>query len=130
VSDQTHARLQRIEEHVRKLEQTVSVLSAVDGDAAKARIAETFGSDARMSLIYRGVQRGLTQQKIADELRARSLKGAQQARVSNSFAQLEDLGFIHRTPESVWVVTEGWKAFGIEKVLRKTLRDAGVDDLG
>lgn len=107
----------------------MSVLSAVDGDAARERIAETFGSDARTVIVYRGVQRGLTQKKIADELRARSLPGAQQARVSNTFDELEDLGFIYRTSEGVRVPTEGWQTFGLDKVLRKTLRDGGVDDL-
>lgn len=60
--DHTQARLQRIEDHLRSLDDRVSVLSAVDSGAAKERIAETFGSDPRTVVIYRGVQAGLTQQ--------------------------------------------------------------------
>jgi DNA-binding transcriptional ArsR family regulator len=127
--DQTHARLQRIEDDVRRLRERVSVLSAVDGRAAKKQIADTFASDPRMAIIYRGVQAGLTQQKIAEALRERGLSGAQQQQVSKAFAELEDLGFVERTPKGRYVAIEGWEPFGLEKVLKKTLRDARINGL-
>jgi hypothetical protein len=128
-NDHTQARLQRIEDHLRSLDERVSVLSAVDSGAAKKRIAETFGSDPRMVIIYRGVQAGVTQQGIADALRSRNLTGAQQARVSNAFTQLEDLGFIAATPKGKFLPVGGWESFGIERVLKRTLRNNHVDDL-
>lgn len=128
-SDHTQARLQRMEDHLRNLDERVSVLSAVDGDAAKARIANTFGSDARMAIIYRGIQAGLTQREIAKALRDRKLPGAQQARVSNAFDDLDELGFITRPPKGKAIPVQGWESFGLERVLKKTIRDAGVTEL-
>ena len=127
--DQLQARMQRIEDHVRNLDQKVSVLSAVDGDAAKARIVDTFGSNPRMVIIYRGIQAGLTQQKIAEALRARGLPGAQRPRVSLAFTELTELGFVERTPKGGFVAIEGWNSFGLDRVLRRTLRSNHVDDL-
>jgi hypothetical protein len=127
--DQTQARLQRIEKEVRNLSATVSVLAAVDSAEAKKRIEDTFGSDARMVIIYRGVQKGLSQQQIAQALRARGLPGAQQARVSNAFDELEEKRFIERSPKGRPTVLPGWEAFGLGRVLKKTLRTNGVADL-
>jgi hypothetical protein len=128
-SDHTQARLQRIEKDVRNLSATVSVLAAVDSGAAKERIDRTFGSDPRMVIIYRGVQRGLTQQQIADAVKERGLPAATQQRVSDALAELEDQRFIERPPKGPPVVLPGWDAFGLERVLRKTLRTHGVTDL-
>jgi GMP synthase PP-ATPase subunit len=128
-SDETQARLQRIEKEVRDLSSTVSVLAAVDSAEAKKRIETTFGSDARMVIIYRGVQRRLTQTQIAQALRARKLPGAQQARVSNAFDELEEMRFIERTRKGPPVALPGWEKFGLERVLKKTLRASGVADL-
>jgi hypothetical protein len=128
-NDINQARFQRMEDHLRSLDERVSVLSAVDGDAAKARIADTFGSDARMAIIYRGIQASLTQREIAKELRDRKLPGAQQARVSNAFDELEELGFIKRTTKGKAVPVGGWDDFGLERVLKKTLKTNDVVDL-
>jgi hypothetical protein len=117
-----------MEDHLRNLDERVSVLSAVDGDAAKTRIANTFGS-VRMAIIYRGIQAGLTQREIAKALRDRRLPGAQQARVSNAFDELEELGFIRRPPKGKAVPVGGWDDFGLERTLKKTIRDAGVTEL-
>jgi hypothetical protein len=127
--DQLQARMQRIEDHVRSLDQKVSVLSAVDGEAAKKRVQDTFGTNPRMVIIYRGIQAGLTQQKIAEALRARNLPGAQRPRVSLAFTDLTELGFVEKTPKGPFVPIEGWNSFGLERVLRRTLRNQGIDDL-
>lgn len=126
--DHTQARLQRIEEHVRSLSATVSVLAAVDSAAAKKRIEDTFGFKPRMVIIYRGVQAGLTQQQIADVLKARELPGTQQ-RVSDALTELEKERFIERTPKGRPAAVPGWEPFGLERVLKKTLRASGVADL-
>jgi hypothetical protein len=126
--DRNQARLQRIEEHLRNLDARVSVLSAVDSGAAKQRIAETF-TDPRAVIIYRGVQAGMTQQEIANALRERGLPRPQQQRVSDTFDDLVDLGFIERTKKGRFVTVEGWDAFGLDRVLKKTLRTSKVDDV-
>lgn len=126
--DIDQARLQRIEDHLRSLDARVSVLSAVDSGAAKQRIADTF-SDPRSVIIYRGVARGLTQQQIADALRERDLPQALQQRVSDSLEELVDLGFIGRTKKGKFVVVDGWDAFGLDRVLKKTLRTNKIADL-
>lgn len=127
--DHTHARFQRMEDHLRRLDARVSVLSAVGDEATKKRIVDTFGSDARMVIIFRGVQKGLTQEAIAKALRERGLPGAQQARVSNTFDELEELGFIERSPNGPAVVSQGWESFGLERALKRTLKNQGIADL-
>lgn len=106
----------------------MSVLSVV-GDAAEAkrRIADTFG-DARTVIIYRGVQHGMNQAQIVQALKERDLPRAQQQRVSDSLRELDDGMFIRRTPTG-YQRHEGWDEFGLERTLKKTLRDAKVDDL-
>lgn len=121
--------MQRIEADVRGLHEKVAVLAAVDSGAARERISTTF-RDARTVIIYRGLQAGLTQTQIAAELKARSLrKGAQQQQVSATIREFEDLGFVEKTSKGKYVPTPGWDSFGLEKVLRKTLRTESVDDL-
>ena len=127
--DVNQARLQRIEDHLRSLDARVSVLSAVDSGAAKTRIADTFGTDARSVIIYQGVEKGLTQQQIATALRQRELPQAQQQRVSDTLEELVDLGFIERTNKGRFIVSDGWNAFGLDRVLKKTLRVSKVTDL-
>ena len=126
--DHTQARLQRIEDHLRSLDDRVSVLSSVDSGAAKARIAETF-ADARTAIIYRGVQAGLTQQQIADALKERTLPQAQQQRVSDTLDELVELGFIERTRKGRFVVARGWDGFGLDRALKKTFRKSKIADL-
>lgn len=128
-SDQTNARLQRIEEDVQNLSATVSVLAAVDSGAAKKQIQDTFGSDARMVIIYRGVQAGMKQQQIADALKQRDLPGATQPRISESLAELEEKRFVERVPKGGYVALPGWDKFGLEKALKKSLKAHGVADL-
>jgi|GEM_PF-4092188 hypothetical protein len=124
----TQGRLQEIERHVRSLDGTVKVLAAVDRPAVREGIEATF-SDPRMVIILRGVQRGLTQQKIADELKARGFTRAQQGFVSTALAQLHDRGFVDRAPKGGYSAVEGWEAFGLDRILRKTLKANKVDDL-
>ena len=128
--DVNQARLQRIEDHLRSLDDRVSVLSAVDSAATKQRIADTFSSDTRMVIIYRGVQAGWTQQEIANALKERELPRAQQQRVSDALDELVELGFIGRTKKGRFVVAGGWDAYGLDRVLKKTLRTNRVADLG
>ena len=128
-NDQLQARMQRIEADVRGLHEKVAVLAAVDGGAARARIVESF-SEVRTVIIYRGIKAGMTQQQIASALKARGLTtGAQQQQVSSTIRELEDLGFVERTPKGKYVPIAGWESFGLDKVLRKRLRDSKVDDL-
>jgi hypothetical protein len=126
--DVNQARLQRIEDHLRNLDARVSVLSAVDSGAAKKRIADTF-SDPRVVIIYRGIQAGLTQQQIAGALNERNLPRPQQQRVSDALDELVELGFIERTKKGRFVVVDGWDAFGLDRVLKRTLRTNQVADL-
>jgi hypothetical protein len=128
-SDHTQARLQRIEKDVRNLSETVSVLAAVDSGDAKKRIQDTFGSDPRMVIIYRGVQAGLKQQQIADALKERGLPAATQPRISEALDHLEEQRFIERAPKGERLVLPGWDAFGLKRVLKKTLRTHDVADL-
>src|SRR5438132_13543956 len=125
-SDQTNARLQRIEEDVQNLNATVSVLAAVDSGAAKGRIQDTFASDPRMVIIYRGVQAGMKQQEIADALKQRGLPAATQPRISESLAELEEKRFVERVPKGGYVILLGWDKFGVGKVLKKSLKAHGV----
>jgi hypothetical protein len=118
-----------MEAHLRRLDDRVSVLGEV-GDAAGARrrIADTFAGDARMVVIYRGVQRQMTQEQIAQALKDRRLPQALQQRVSDSLKELEDAMFIRRTRKG-FQVHQGWDEFGLERTLKKTLRDQKVDDI-
>jgi DNA-binding HxlR family transcriptional regulator len=106
----------------------VSVLGVV-GDAAEAkrRIADTF-SDARTVIIYRGVQHRMNQPQIVAALKERELPQAQQQRVSDTLRELEDAMFVRRN-QAGYERHEGWDEFGLERTLRKTLRDAKVADL-
>ena len=116
-SDHSQARLQSIEERVANLDDTVAVLAMVDDVAAKERIERVFADDPRMVIVYRGMQRGLTQQETADALRARGLPGAQQADVSRARSVLVDEGFLKREGRDV-LVRGGWQPFGLDKALR------------
>lgn len=127
-ADQDQARLQEIEAHLRSLDEQVSVLSAVGDAAAKQRVADTFG-DPRTVIIYRGVQRSMTQEHIAAELKARDLPGAQQPRVSETLTKLEELGFVKRRPDASFHPHNGWCHFGLERTLKKTLRTKKIADL-
>jgi hypothetical protein len=125
----TQGRLQDIEKHVRSLDGTVRVLASVDRPAVRKQIEQTF-ADPRVVLVYRGVQRGLKQQEIADELKLRQLPRATQPFVSGILAQLHDRGFVDKAPKGAGYTTvDGWNAFNLDRVLRKLLKAAGVDDL-
>jgi hypothetical protein len=126
--DHTHARLQRIENHLSNLDKRVSVLSAVDDGVVKQRIRETFG-DPRTVIIYRGVERGMTQKQIAAALKARKLPLADQPAVSRTLSDLEEKQFVRKTAAGGYILREGWEDFGLARTLKKTLRDANIDDL-
>jgi hypothetical protein len=128
VTDQTQARLQRIEEDVRSLNARYRVLAAVDDTAVRQQIADTFGDDARMAIIYRGVQLGKTQQEIAAALAERNLPLATQPRVSESLGLLVDRGFVTRKRNGPFTAAEGWSDFGLDRTIRKTLRKHNVRD--
>jgi hypothetical protein len=128
-ADHTQARLQRIEDHLRSLDERVSVLSAVDDGPARDRIRETFADNPRMVIILRGIQRGMTQTAIAAALKTRSLPGAHQSLVSAALSELEELQFVKKVPGGGYVQRDGWVDFGLEKTLKKTLRAKNIADL-
>lgn len=129
MTDHTQARLQRIEEDVRSLNARYRVLATVDDSAVRQKITDLFGDDARMAIIYRGVQRGLMQQEIAAALAERKLPLATQQRVSDSLGLLVDQGFVSRKPKGPFAASEGWEDFGMEKTIRATLKKHKVRDL-
>jgi hypothetical protein len=129
VTDHTQARLQRIEEDVRSLNARYRVLATVDDTAVRQKIADLFGDDARMAIVYRGVQRGLTQQEIAEALAERKLPLATQPRVSESLGVLVDQGFVTRKAKGPFTAAEGWDDFGLEKTIKATLKKRKVRDL-
>lgn len=125
----TQGRLQDIEKHVRSLDETVKVLASVDRPAVRKEIEQAF-ADPRAIVIYRGVQEGLTQPQIADQLKARGLSNPTQSFVSAALATLHDGGFVDKAPKGAgYIAVEGWEAFNLKKVLRKALKAAGIDDL-
>jgi len=128
VTDHTQARLQRIEDRVANLDDTVAILATVDDTLAKQRISETFGDDPSMVIIYYGVQKKLSQSQIAAELRARGLEPASQPTVSRACGLLEEKGFLKKEPRG-YVVRAGWDAFGLTKYLKGVLRAKGVAPL-
>lgn len=130
MTDHTQARLQRIEERVASLDDTVAILATVDDALAKQRIAETFGDDPSMVIIYRGVQQGLSQTRIAAELKARGLQRADQGDVSRACSFLEEKRFLKRKGPKGFVVRDGWDAFGLDKFLKNVLRSRKVTPLG
>lgn len=131
VDEYTQARLQRMEEDLRSLKQQVSVLSVVEDPAVRKKIQDTFGDDPRSVIIYRGVERGMTQVQIAAALRERGLPRAQQPRVSETLDELVDRGFVRKAPKGRYVPRDerAYADFGLEKVLRRALRNHGIDDL-
>jgi hypothetical protein len=128
VSEHIHARLQRIEERVANLDDTVAILARVDDAQAKQRIQETFAADPSMVIIYRGVEKGLSQKQIAAELRTRKLLRADQADVSRACAVLDDKGFVKRGRKG-YEVREGWESFGIDRALKQILKAKKVPPL-
>lgn len=124
----TQGRLQEIEKHVRSLDGMVKVLAAVDRPAVRKDIEAAF-SDPRTVIVFRGVQRGLLQQQMADALRSRGLANPTQGFVSKALTKLHDAGFVERTPKGGYIAVQGWNAFNIEKILKKILKDSDVDDV-
>lgn len=122
MTDHTQERLQRIEERVASLDDTVSILAGVDDALAKQRMAEVFGDDPSMVIIYRGVERKLSQTQIAAELRKRGLTRADQARVSTACAFMLDKRFLKKKEPKGYAVRDGWETFGLDKYLKQVLR--------
>ena len=127
-ADELQARIQRIEQDLRNLHDVVAVLASTDGDAVRRFIDEIF-TDPRTAIIYRGIQQGLTQTQIGTALKQRGLKLYFQPDVSKTVVMLEEKGFVEKPAKGSHVVRSGWKRYGLEKRLRKTLRDAKIDDL-
>ncbi len=111
------------------MQERVSVLSAVDDGPARQRIRETFDEQPRMVIIYRGVQRGLSQRKIAAALKDRGLPGAHQSEVSIAINELLEKQFVKKASGGTFVPRDGWEDFGLEKTLKKALKSRGIDDL-
>jgi hypothetical protein len=128
-NEHNQSRLQRIEGHLRNLDQRVSVISVVEDESVKKRIMETFANNPRMVITLRGVRSGLAQMQIAEALKVRNLPGSEQPRVSESIGVLEERGFLRKLAKGSYVPVEGWDHFGLEKVLKKVLKDHRVDDL-
>lgn len=125
----TLSELQDIRKHLRSLDGTVRILASSDRPAIRKQIEETF-ADPRMVVVYRGVQRGLDQAETARELKRRGLADANQPFVSKARTKLQERDFIEKAASGGgYVVVAGWKPFDLERVIRKRLRDAGIDDL-
>lgn len=129
MTDATQARLQRIEDHLKNLDGTVFVLSAVGSGEAKQRIKDTFSMNPATVVVYRGVEKNMTQTAIASRLKQLGLPGADQGRVSNVCTELDELGFLRKTSAGHYAVVDGWGKFGLERVLKKTLKEANIDEL-
>jgi hypothetical protein len=127
-TDPTQARLQRMEKDVASIDDKVGILLTLGDEPAKQRIVDTFGDDPSMIVIYQGVKQHLPQTEIAKALRDRKLKGAQQARVSQACAVLEEKGFV-KTAIHGYTVADGWDHFGIDKTLKQMLRRNKVEPL-
>lgn len=113
---------------MRSLDEQVTVLFAIDDGKARQRIKDTF-ADPGMVIIYRGVQRGLTQKQTAAALKVRGLPKAHQSEVSVALAQLEDKKFVRKVGTGGYAIREGWADFGLEKAIKKTLKSHEIDDL-
>jgi hypothetical protein len=127
-SDELQARIQRIEADLRSLHDVVAVLAAADSHAVRQVIRDVF-SDARTVIIYRGIQLGMTQTEIGAALKTRGLKSHFQSDVSKTVGLLEDKGFVEKPPKGQHVARTGWNRYGLEKFMRKTLRDGAIHDL-
>lgn len=130
-ADHSHGHTQRIESHLRDVNHRGSVIAALESAAAaKKHIAETFGSSPTLVIVYLGVQRGLTQPQVTDELKGRGLPGASQPQVSRAEAKLEEAGFLRQPPKGRRIVRDGWDEFGLSRALTKILKGHGVPKLG
>ena len=131
MSDHSHGHTQRIESHVRDVNHRDSVLATLEkSDAAKKRIADTFGSSPALVIVYQGLKRGMTQPEIAQALKDRDLPWMTQPQVSLAEAKLEEAGFLRQPPKGRRVVREGWDEFGLDRALAKILKQRGITKLG
>jgi hypothetical protein len=97
---------------------------------AKRRITETFAERPDLAIVWLGIDKGLSQRKIAEEMAARDLPGANQTSVYRSIATLEDAWFIRKPPKGPHVVRPGWEdEFNIKRDLRRILKKHGVEPL-
>jgi len=118
------ARVQRIEADVHGL---YRMLSIIDGDKVRSLIKITF-ADPRTCLIFRGVQAGLSQPKIAEELKARGMKQPEQQRVSDTLKELDEVGLVNRTAKGRYVAAGGLQQFSLDRVIAAALRKAKIPD--
>jgi hypothetical protein len=131
VTDRAHGQRQQIESDLRDVNQRGSVLAALEkAEAAKIRIAQTFGQNPARVIVYLGLKRGMTQGEVVQALKDRGLPGASQASVSRAEAALEEAGFLVQPPQGRRQIREGWEEFGLSRVLAKVLKDGGVAKLG
>jgi hypothetical protein len=131
MSDHSHGHGQRIESHVRDSNNRDSVLAALEkAEIAKKRIAETFGSNTTLVIVYQGLQRGMTQPEVARALKDRGLAGGTQPQVSIAEGKLEEAGFLRQPRKGRRVLREGWEEFGLNRALAKILKDRGIAKLG
>jgi hypothetical protein len=130
-ADHSHGHSQRIEAHLRDVNHRGSVLAVLETRAAaKKRIADTFGSNPSLVIVYLGRQKGMTQPEVVRELKGRNLPGGSQPQVSVAEAKLEEAGFLMQPPKGRRVVLEGWEEFGLNRALNKILNDHRVPKLG
>ena len=120
------ARVQRIEADVHALYRMTSMR---DGTEIRARIAATFGEDARACIILRGVQRGLNGPEIAAALADRGLPQASKQRVSDTLKALDEAGFVTKTEKGHYTAAGGLQGFGLDRTINTTLKKNDVDDI-
>lgn len=122
---------QRSAAHLRNLDHRDSVLAGIEkAGGAKRRIVETFGDRPDLAIVWLGVDKGLSQRRIADELGARGLQGATQTSVYRSIAALDDAWFLRKPPKGPHVVRPGWEEeFNIKRELRRILKKHRVEPL-
>lgn len=131
MSDHTLGHTQRIEKHVRDSNHRDSVLATLEKEEiAKRRIAETFGSNPSLIIVYQGLKAGMTQPQIAQALKDRGLAGGTQPQVSMAEAKLDEAGFLRQPKKGRRVIREGWDEFGIDRALAKILKQARTPKLG
>lgn len=118
------ARVQRIEADVHGL---YRMLSITDGDKVRSLLKATF-ADPRTCLIFRGVQAGLSQPRIAEQLKKEGMKQPEQQRVSDTLKELDEVGLVNRTEKGRYVAAGGLHQFGLDRIIAATLRKAKIAD--
>lgn len=124
MDDHMQARVQRIEADVHGL---YRMLSITDGDKVRSLLKATF-ADPRTCIIFRGVQAGMSQPKIAEQLKSRAMKQPEQQRVSDTLKELDEVGLVNRSEKGRYVAAGGLHQFGLDRIIAATLRKAKIPD--